>query len=594
MSRQESEPLVPARALNEWVYCQRLGILEWVHSEFEDNVYTAEGTYQHRRVDRPGPALDALAERTESTAEGGDGPLTTRSVYLESDEDGLVARMDLVELDGDEVSPVDTKRGRPPRPDQEPSGVWEPDRIQLAAQALVLRSHGYLCERGFIYYAGSRRRVEVIFDDELIALVRSHLSAFREMAASGKLPAPLENSPKCLGCSLAPICLPDETVLLGRDDASVEVPTSIEMSEPEHNEDTSEEQQTSIPRVRRLMTPLDDRRPLYISDSRARVGCEKERFVIKREDEVLGQVRVRETSQIVIFGRAQVSTMAMREAMDRGIPVLFFTFGGYFAGLCQGHSHKNIVLREAQFRAAFDDSRSLAISRQIVRSKIRNQRTMLRRNARDLPETDLRELQRFADAALRADSTSTLLGLEGAAAAVYFRNFSRMLRSKDSDRTDISIFDFETRNRRPPKDPVNALLSLLYSLLTRECVATALAVGLDPYMGFYHRPRYGKPALGLDLMEEVRPLIGDSVVMTLINQGEVKPSDFVTRADGCNLTEAGRRTVFQAYERRMNQEITHPIFGYRLSWRRVLEVQARLLGRHLLGEIPAYPPIETR
>jgi len=614
-------PLVPARTLNEWTYCRRLGILEWVQGEFRDNHFTIEGTHHHRRVDWPGASLDQLSAGIETD----DGQtLRTRSVYLESEAEGLVARMDLVELTGDEVIPVDTKRGRPPRPDQDPSGVWEADRVQLCAQALVLRSHGYRCQRGYIFYVQTRRRAEVIFDEALLARVRASLREFRETAARGELPPPLIQSPKCRGCSLAPICLPDETVLLaglrsgqepeGLDatstDALAEVaeptPPTPELESvvaPEEGDAAAQEAETEVaaqsedtapsaPRVRRLQAPRDDRKPLYVSDPRARIGCEKGLFVISTDEQQLGTVRVRDTNQIVIFGRAQVSTMALREAMDRSIPVLYFTAGGYFAGLAQGHPHKNIVLREAQFRVAFDDARSLAIAKRVVRSKVRNQRTMLRRNGRGVEEVHLREMQFLAGQADRAKTHLELLGIEGAAAAIYFGNFGSMLRPKDE--SGRLAFDFTTRNRRPPRDPVNALLSLTYGLLTRECMAVCVGVGFDPLMGFFHRPRYGKPALALDLMEEVRPLIADSVVLSLINQAEVRPSDFVTRADGCNLTEGGRRKVFEVYERRMNQELVHPIFGYKVTWRRVLEIQARLLSRHILGELPEYRPIETR
>lgn len=618
-------PLVPARTLNEWTYCKRLGILEWVQAEFQDNHFTIEGAHHHRRVDWPGASLEQLSSGLETD----DGQtLRTRSVYLESESEGLVARMDLVELTGDEVIPVDTKRGRPPRPDQDPSGVWEADRAQLCAQALVLRSHGHRCERGYIFYVPTRRRAEVVFDEALVAKVRASLREFRETAARGELPPPLIQSPKCRGCSLAPICLPDETVLLAGLRAGQE-PEGIEPTDTDQLADVAEgeassgplaasqeeggegeglvvesaaEPQLAVeltptrepkdPKVRRLQAPKDERKPLYVSDSRARIGCEKGLFVISTDEERLGTVRVRDTNQIVVFGRAQVSTMALREAMDRSIPVLYFTAGGYFAGLAQGHPHKNIVLREAQFRVAFDDARALAIARRVVRSKVRNQRTMLRRNGRGVEEVHLRELQFLAGQADRAKNPQELLGIEGAAAAIYFGNFGTMLRPKDE--SGRLAFDFTTRNRRPPRDPVNALLSLTYGLLTRECMAVCVGVGFDPLMGFFHRPRYGKPALALDLMEEVRPLIADSVVLSLINQAEIRPSDFVTRADGCNLTEGGRRKVFEVYERRMNQEILHPIFGYKVTWRRVLEIQTRLLSRHILGEIPEYRPIETR
>lgn len=587
--------LVPASIVNKSAYCLRLGVLEWVHSEFQENQFTIEGSFHHRRVDWPGAPIELI---TAMAAE--DEPLRTRSVYLESPNEGLAARMDLVEVQGDEVIPVDTKRGSPPRLDQDPSGVWEPHRIQLCAQALVLRDHGYRCDRGYIFYVQVRRRVEVIFDAALIGRVREVRERLVSAAEQGELPPPLVQSPKCRGCSLAPICLPDEVNLLRGLGTGTEPESVAPVAEDEPSEvdpdaasaETPPDEPSTRSRQRRLVPPADTRRPLYVSDPRARVGAEKGLFVVSSEEGVLGTTRIRDTSQIVIFGRAQVSTMAAREAMDHGIPVAYYTSGGYFTGLTVGHPHKNVVLREAQWRCAFDEARSLAIARSIVRGKIRNQRTLLRRNGDGVEEVHLREMAFLADRAERASRVDELLGLEGAAAAIYFRGFGSMLKPRD-ERAKLT-FVVDQRNRRPPRDPINALLSLVYSLLSRECTAIALAVGFDPHMGFFHRPRYGKPALALDLMEEVRPLIADSVVLSVVNQGEVKPSDFVTRADGCNMTDGGRRTVIKAYERRLEQEIVHPVFGYRATWRRILDIQCRLLGRHLLGEIPSYVPIETR
>lgn len=180
----------------------------------------------------------------------------------------------------------------------------------------------------------------------------------------------------------------------------------------------------------------------------------------------------------------------------------------------------------------------------------------------------------------------------GAAAAQYFGNFSGLL--KQPDKEGEFSFDFNTRNRRPPTDPVNALLSYAYSLLARTWTVTLSAVGFDPYRGFYHQPRYGRPALALDLMESFRPLIADSCVIQAINNGEVRPSDFVSVAGSVNLTNDGRKRFIAAFERRMSQEITHPVFGYKVSYRRLLEIQARLLGRFLLGEINDYPEFKTR
>jgi CRISP-associated protein Cas1 len=189
------------------------------------------------------------------------------------------------------------------------------------------------------------------------------------------------------------------------------------------------------------------------------------------------------------------------------------------------------------------------------------------------------------------DSAETLLALEGAAAKTYFAHFGGLLKA---DEGGTAGFDFTARNRRPPGDSVNALLSFLYAILAKDAAVTLQAVGFDPMLGFFHRPRYGRPSLALDLMEEFRPLVVDSVVLSMINNREVGKSDFVRRGGAVALTGEGRKKVLAAHERRMAIEVKHPIFGYTVSYRRLLEVQARLLSRHVLGEIPIYPAFCTR
>jgi len=190
-----------------------------------------------------------------------------------------------------------------------------------------------------------------------------------------------------------------------------------------------------------------------------------------------------------------------------------------------------------------------------------------------------------------ANSLPELLGVEGNGAAIYFGGFGATLRSETDT---VGGFEFQNRNRRPPTDPVNAILSFVYALLVRELNVILSAVGFDSYRGFYHQPRYGRPALALDIMEPFRPLIADSVAITAVNNGEVKPGDFVYAGRACALAGSGRKKVIAAFERRLAQEITHPLFRYRLSYRRLLEVQARLLGRHLMGEIAELLAIEPR
>ena len=189
-----------------------------------------------------------------------------------------------------------------------------------------------------------------------------------------------------------------------------------------------------------------------------------------------------------------------------------------------------------------------------------------------------------------APDPGVLLGLEGQAASLYFANFGRMLKAKAPG----GAFDFTARNRRPPRDPVNALLSFAYALLAKDCFSAACTVGFDPYQGFYHVGRHGRPSLALDLMEEFRAVIADSVVLSLINNGIVVESDFLIWREACQLTDAGRAGFFKAYEQRKATEVTHPVFGYRMSYGRMVEVQARMLAAFVRGELPRYVGFTVR
>jgi CRISPR-associated endonuclease Cas1 len=282
--------------------------------------------------------------------------------------------------------------------------------------------------------------------------------------------------------------------------------------------------------------------------------------------------------------------------MRRGIPVTWHSHGGWFLGHTVGTGHKNVELRTAQYRASFDEAFCLRFARDLVAAKIRNARTLLRRNGTsgEAQADALARMKRQEAHARSAAGLEELLGVEGAAAAAYFGRFGTMLKAGADEAGAGWAFDFARRNRRPPADPVNALLSFAYAMLVRTLAVALQAVGFDPYRGFYHQPRYGRPALALDMMEPFRPLIADSAVLTAINNGEVQPKDFVHAAGAAALAPAGRKALIAAVERRLSQEIAHPLFGYTVSYRRLLEVQARLLGRHLAGEIPAFPHVTPR
>jgi CRISPR-associated protein Cas1 len=545
--------------LNEFVYCPRLAILEWVDAEWAESVDTVEGSIRHARVNRPGYRL------RRTPGEEGEEPhrerLQLRSVDLTDDELGLTAKIDLLEVAGGQVQPVDYKKGSRPHT---ASGAWEPERIQLCAQGLLLRAHGHRCESGILYYAGSKERVTVELDDELIARTREAIRALREAASRGVLPEPLEDSPKCPRCSLVSICLPDETRWLTE----------------------------GGPSPRRLIPASVDAYPVYVQHPGAQVRKNGDLLEIHADDEKLGEARLEEVSALLLFGRVHATTPVVQELCRRGIPVVYLSSGGWLNGVLQGLPHRNIALRQHQFAAASDPERCLRIARLIVRAKLLNMRTLLRRNASpELPARALESIRNEAKLALRAETMEQLLGHEGAGSRTYFESFPYLIKGP---REILERFSFDSRTRRPPRDPMNALLSFGYSMLARELTQVVWTVGLDPYLGYLHAPRYGRPALALDLMEPFRPLVADSVSLTLVNNGEIQPADFVERMGAVNLTREGRTRVLLGMERRLAQEITHPSFGYRVAYRRVFEIEARLLSRHLLGELAAYQPLVTR
>ncbi len=564
-----------------------------------------------------------------------------RTIHLSGEREGLVAKLDLLELEGNHATPVDYKRGKIPN---NVLGAWEPERVQLCAQGLILRENGYDCPEGVLYFIASKRRVVVPFDDELVARTRTLVAQLRQSAAAGVLPPPLEDSPKCPRCSLVAICLPDEVNFLKtwRDGDAAEaagpmeiaavsvgdVPDATEVNSEVHalagtapmhlgesvgdalldlfsgNQDPPQTEVLTVVDptmngdvddvpalvkrgVRKLLPELSQALPLYVQHQGAIVGKTGERITVKCNAEELTSLRLIDVSQVCTFGNVTLTAHAIRELTMRHIPICHFSYGGWFHSLTTGLIHKNVELRIRQYQLAGDSQMSLRIARQLIAGKIRNCRTLLRRHLRDRTAPVLTQLAEFHRRVLRAESAETLLGLEGMAAKEYFAVFFSLL-------PDRPEFDVDGRNRRPPRDPVNAVLSFVYALLTKELTATLQSVGFDPLLGFFHRPRYGRPSLALDLMEEFRPLIADSTTLMVFNNGEVSTGSFVRRAGAVAMTDAGRKAVIAAYERRLEQEVTHPLFGYRVCYRRILEVQARLLARHVLVELDEYPSFTTR
>lgn len=645
---EKSQEPMRARMLNEFVYCPRLFYYEQVEGVFVENADTARGSAIHEKVDRgkgallrakkkqstegeePGvesqptaapstgePSSETAVAETLTPAEDAEPPMETihsRSAMMSSTRLDVVAKMDLIEAkvkarseddffavrEAQSVTPVDYKAGAL-RQGVDQNELWDADKMQLGLQILILRDNGYPCDEGVIYYRATKQRVRLVMTTEIEAWIIDRIAAARVVAASPTIPPPLVNSPKCVRCSLAPVCLPDETRLLVG-------------TRPLPSETSRFSANATATSPRRLIAARDDERALYLNTQGYRVGVKSERLVIKDGDSVIDEVRMNDVTHVALFGNIQLSTQAVQELCEQEIPVAYFSMGGWFYGLTRGHGLKNVHTRIRQFAAASNPLQCLAMAQKIVQAKIRNHRTMLMRLHVQPPAAAVQGMKEIAGRVPSARGLDELLGMEGAAAALYFQNFAGMIKVGEDDLDDeipglemtqsaekkrkaeaeAFTFDFTQRRRRPPTDPVNALLSLAYSLLAKDCTIAALAVGFDPYIGFYHQPRHGRPALALDLMEEFRPLIAESAVLTAINNRMIQSGHFVRAGDAVNLSPQGRKAFFQAYEQRMNALITHPVFDYKVSYRRVLELQARLLARHLTGEIPEYVPMVTR
>ncbi len=622
----ESEYL-PARMLNEYAYCPRLFYLEYVDGLFAHNVDTIDGVAKHTRVDAkttPLPASKRKLAKTQKADQADEGSadapsdspessereiVHARSVTLSSDRYGVLAKLDLVESDGTMATPVDYKRGSPKKLEDGSLGAWDPERVQLCVQALVLRENGFKCDEGVLFFWETRQRVRIAMDNELIELTESVIIGARELRQSEIAPPPLIDSPKCPRCSLVSICLPDETSYC---QSSHSYGTFIQpllfdigaMRMASRNESSS----MPVNRVRQLVTSRDERKPLYLNTQGLSLGKSGDVLQAKEKGKLIQEFRMNDVSQVNVMGNIQVTTQAIQSLLQAEVPLVYFSYGGWFHGMTQGVGLKNILWRREQFRCADRPEFCLRLARKLVSAKIQNQRTFLMRNHIEPPTDAIQFIKTLKWESERAESLPSLLGIEGLAARIYFQHFDGMIKterdsvghSKQAQETSNGTgdkwlqFNFDGRNRRPPRDPINALLSLGYSLLSKDLTIICAGVGLDPYLGFYHQPRFGRPSLALDLMEPFRPLVVDSTVVTAINNRMVTPEHFVSAGDAVALTADGRKAFFRAYEQRMDQLITHPLFDYRVSYRRILEIQTRLLARCLTGEIWDYPSFVTR
>jgi CRISP-associated protein Cas1 len=324
-SREELPDYLPARMVNEFAYCPRLFFYEWVEGLFAESADTVEGKIQHERVDEKSTVLPEAAQLAEI--------IHARSVSLASERLRVIAKMDLVEAEGGTVTPVDYKHGHP-REGADGLELWPSDRAQLAVQGIVLRENGYRCEEGIVYYRKTGQRVRVEFDETLIGTTEALIRQAWAVAEQGEIPPPLVDSPKCPGCSLVGICLPDETLRAG---AEEEFPAEqLALFDVPRRKPVKRE-------VRPLITPRSELRPLYLNTQGLRVGKSGAVLQVRDKEKLVQEARLGEICQVSLMGNVQISTQAVQSLCEAGIPICYFSMGGWFYGITVGLNEKNAI-----------------------------------------------------------------------------------------------------------------------------------------------------------------------------------------------------------------------------------------------------------
>ncbi len=330
---------------------------------------------------------------------------------------------------------------------------------------------------------------------------------------------------------------------------------------------------------------------VYVTQDDAFIGKIDERIHVKADKKKILEVPLIKVDGLVILGRANFSPALVSELLSRKIPLSFLTHTGKYLGKLEPELTKNIFVRKAQWSATIEENSSQAVHvvQSFIRGKLKNYRNLINLRNRQSPaehlEKSIPKIQSVIDSVNTTNNIDSLRGLEGAGSAIYFSCFNQLIKNDK--------FSFTTRNRRPPIDRVNSLLSLCYALLRHDIQSAVNIVGFDPYLGYLHVPRYGRPALALDLMEEFRPLVADAVVLNTINNQKLAPEDFVVEpiSNAVSLTKEGLKIFLRLYEEKKQSKFKHPVLKRQCTYQEAFEIQARLLAKYLMGETQQYPPL---
>ena len=509
---------IPISLVAHTVFCPRRTWLE-ANGEKTDTAQMQQGHSAHKSVDN---------EKTSRQRQ-------QRAVTVSSPSLGLIGRCDAIEqLPNGEYRVVEYKA----TPLKRTVHVTEANRIQLALQGLCLTEEGKSVGEYAVHFTDHNKTIEIDIGDEEQKRAIEYLRKTRKIVESPTAPPPLIDSPLCNRCSHISVCLPDE-----------------------HHGKVLE---------RRVIASNPDSQIAHLTVQGSRASIRRGRLRVVKGEEVLADLPIERIQGLVVHGNVDISSALMRELLWRGNTVVWCSSTGRIYGWTRPSEGPNGLARVKQH--VMSERGNLLVAAEMIACKIANQRTMLRRNG-DATET-VGILQKLQKDALEVSSVQELFGIEGEAAGLYFQSFRSMLQDNALDGLG---WEWNGRHGRGANDPINILLNYAYALLVSECIRALLSCGLDPHAGFIHSSNRNKPALALDLMEEFRAPIADSVVLSLINRHQLRKRMFSNVGESLRLTPDGRKAVIAAFEKRISTEFRHPVFKYSVSWRRAIEVQARLL-----------------
>lgn len=461
-------------------------------------------------------------------------------IYVCSERLGIFGVLDEVIVTDGVIRIVEKKKGNAQKP-------FKNDILQLLAYMVCYaESFGVELSKvlGVLLYLGSQKRIEIQPSKEIVIELEKTVKAMRKVSENP--PQPLYNEKQCKPCSILEICMPLDKSL-----------------------------------QRRIMPKSLERTPLFVGAQGAYISRFGESMQVNHGGECKATLHSSTLDSLYLFGNVQVSTQALHLFSDRGIPVVFADTLGRFKGVFFSGISKNLVLRLNQYELYRDEERKFALAKRIVYGKLKNQLYVLRRKS-PAGRTQIKRLKGLLNSLDDCQEISELIGLEGLFANEYFDLLGETFGGE---------WQFEGRNRRPPKDPINAVLSFGYTMLHNVVLSIVIGVGLDPLMGVLHKEHYGRFSLVLDLMEEFRPILVDQLIVSLLHTRQLRKTHFVETIDGAYvLTEKGRKRFVTAFKNRLTTKHYHAFLKSSVEYIRIIETQVKVFEKCLLGELPTYFP----